>query len=684
MRMYVQTDNLYDIVTIRGERSMSNEKHYAKHLHPNTKGSVLYIFFFPCALFFLEGVVKYNSFGVLFNRGLGYTLLFTVPAGLICSIFCSLWSRKVNRRCSIVLMCIITCWYMLQMVYFLIFQTFLTLYSLGGAVKLISYWREGIEGVKNAAGPLLLLCIPLFLLFVFNRHITPERRSGWRKTGSLALGAVVFQMLAVLTVTSATAGVMSPQVLYQESFIPDLSVSTFGVATTLRLDAKQLIFGAPGMDSDQSGQPRTSQPPEDTSKQPLYEPNQMNIDFEGLIAAQTNPTLKEMHQFFSGRTPTLKNEYTGRFKGKNLIFITAEGFSSYAVDPTLTPTLYKLANTGFVFRHYYNPLWWASTSDGEYVPCTSLVPKPGVWSLYRSSSNDMYFCLGNQFRRIGYSTRAYHNHAWDYYRRDVSHPNMGYDYKGVGNGLEVKQTWPESDLEMMQVTLPEYLGTVPFHIYYMTVSGHMNYTFMGNSMASKHKDEVQHLQMSENARAYKACQIELDLALEYLLQQLEEAGQLESTVICLSADHYPYGLDKTVIDEMAGHEVDKTFEIYQNTLILWSGDMKEPVIVDKLCDTLDLVPTLSNLFGLEYDSRLLMGQDIFSDSPGLVVLSNRSFISELGKYDAMADVFTPNEGSIVPENYVRDVAAEIRNMFNYSVKILENDYYAKLGLPREP
>ncbi|MPM14477.1 Lipoteichoic acid synthase 2 [bioreactor metagenome] len=378
----------------------------------------------------------------------------------------------------------------------------------------------------------------------------------------------------------------------------------------------------------------------------------------------------------------MKNEFTGRFAGKNLIFITAEGFSSYAVDPELTPTLYKLANSGFVFSNFYNPLWWVSTSDGEYAACTSLIPKPGVWSFYQSRNNDMYFCLGNQFSRLGYNPRAYHNHTWSYYNRDLSHPNMGYDYKGLGKGLPVKKTWPESDLEMMELSLPEYINDVPFHTYYMTVSGHMNYTFMGNSMSKKHQQEVSHLSLSEPARAYLACQMELDRALAYLLEELEAAGQLENTVIALSADHYPYGLEKESIDELAGHSVEEKFELYRSTLILWSGDMTEPVVIDKPCDSLDILPTLSNLFGLPYDSRLLMGQDILSDSPGLVVFSDRSFLTKWGSYNAATDTFTPTGGASLPEGYALGVARSVQDMFAYSVKILERDYYGRLGLPQ--
>ena len=78
---------------------------------------------------------------------------------------------------------------------------------------------------------------------------------------------------------------------------------------------------------------------------------------------------------------------------------------------------------------------------------------------------------------------AYHNHTYTYYGRHISHPNLGYVYKGLGNGLDVKESWPESDLEMIEKTVPEYMNSQPFHTYYMTVSGHMQYSFTGNYIA---------------------------------------------------------------------------------------------------------------------------------------------------------------------------------------------------------
>src|SRR5690554_419664 len=113
----------------------------------------------------------------------------------------------------------------------------------------------------------------------------------------------------------------------------------------------------------------------------------------------------------------------------------------------------------------------------------------------------MPFVMGNQLKDLGYKTMAYHNHTYSYYKRHVSHPNMGYDYKGVGNGLKVKEVWPASDLEMFEQTIPEYIDNQPFHSYYMTVSGHLRYSFEGNSMAHKNKDVVKDLLYSEAGKA---------------------------------------------------------------------------------------------------------------------------------------------------------------------------------------
>src|SRR5699024_6322962 len=140
--------------------------------------------------------------------------------------------------------------------------------------------------------------------------------------------------------------------------------------------------------------------------------------------------------------------------------------------------------------------------------------------------------------------------------------------------LDVKETSPEADVEVMEVKVDEYIDEEPFHTYYMTISGHMQYSFEGNEKAYKHRNAVSDAPDSEQAKAYRATQIELNQALEYLLDRLEEEGVLNNTLIALSGDHYPYGLDDETIDELAGHTVEQNFELYENHFILYAEGME--------------------------------------------------------------------------------------------------------------
>ena len=405
----------------------------------------------------------------------------------------------------------------------------------------------------------------------------------------------------------------------------------------------------------------------------------MEIDFEALMERdQDHPMLTDMHEYFSKVEPTAENQWTGRFAGKNLIWVVAEGFSTLAMDPQRTPTLWKLSHEGIICDHFYTPLWGVSTSDGEYVTTTGLIPKSGVWSYSESSDNYMPFGFGTLFKDLGYRTLAYHDYLYDYYDRNLSHPNMGYEYYGIGNGLDMEideENFPPSDQEMMEKIVPQFVDEDQFMVYCLTVSGHLKYDYERNSMARRHWNQVSDLGYSEAVTAYLACQMELELAMESLVNQLEEAGKLDDTVIVLSADHYPYGLTDEEYSELLGHEVDPVFEIYKNTLILWSAEIDEPVHVDKFCSSLDVMPTLANLFGLEYDSRLIMGRDILSDEPGLVIFSNYSFITDKGRYDSTTDTFEMWDRSEPDPDYVAERLSEVQNRVAYSASILDNDYY---------
>ena len=634
--------------------------------------------FFSLALFFQECVLKVYAFGSLFDMGLVLAGLFSFSHGFLAALFVSLFRGRLNRVIGFIMLFISSLWLMIQTVYYTIFSTFFTLYSFSGAGDAAEFWKTAMNGIFHSLPPLILMVVPLILYFVLGRFLKQSSRPPiWAYAAVLLLSALI-QVGAVAAVYRCDDGVMSQKYLYTKTFIPSLSVKNFGAVTTFELDLKNMVFGMADTETAEAYEKEEER--KRTAGNIHYEDNVLDIDFAALSEGETNANLRDMHEYFGSVTPTAQNEYTGMFEGKNLIWICAEGFSTWALDEEKTPTLWKMANECFVFENYYNPIWGVSTSDGEYTVCTGLLPKTGVWSMSESAKNDMAFCMGNQLSAQGYLCNAYHNHSYTYYNRDESHPNMGYNFIAKGNGLDIVTQWPESDVEMMEETVGDYSGSEPFHIYYMTVSGHLEYNFGGNAMAAKHRAEVETLPYSDAAKAYIACQIELNDAVESLIQSLSAAGVLDDTLIVLSGDHYPYGLTIDKINELNGSEVETNFELYHSTLIMWNSALaaQDPVIVEKPCYSVDVLPTLSNLMGVPYDSRLLMGHDIFSTASPLVVFANHSWLTDKGRYNAVSGEFIPNDGVSVEEGYARSMMEKVNAMFTYSAKILETDYYAKV------
>ena len=400
------------------------------------------LLFFLGSILWLEGIYRAFYVRPFFDVGLVYILLFSLPLAGMCALLTSLWGKKGNRKAGFAVLGVLTLWYMIQSVYHTIFATVLVTKSFNMAGQALgSYWKETLLGIWEALPALLLLAVPLVVYFFQPRFALLNRPDGRVLLGVIG-GVIIVQAAAVLAIALPTGGIMTTRQIYRETFVPDLTVSHFGLATTLRLDIEQTLFGleepsrpdpgegsvstlAPGNVSVQPEEPEEGKTPAASG------PNVMDIDFDALIANETDSTLKDMHEYFRDRTPTEKNQYTGMFQGKNLLLFTGEAFWIGAVNEQYTPTLYKLAHSGFVFENFYNPLWYYSTVDGEYAATTGLIPTNQVNASQRYAGKNgvsMYFSMGNQLRALGYPTLAYHNNTANYYDRNLSHPNLGYDF----------------------------------------------------------------------------------------------------------------------------------------------------------------------------------------------------------------------------------------------------------------
>ncbi len=424
----------------------------------------------------------------------------------------------------------------------------------------------------------------------------------------------------------------------------------------------------------------------------VYGHSVSSVDFAALAGAGGN--CADIDAYVSTLTPSSQNAYTGAFAGKNLILICAEAFSGFLIDPELTPALYRLSTNGINFNDYYQQSI-AGTTGGEYQLLFGLIPTSGGSSIKEITQNGTHTNMGAFLNDKGYFGMAFHNSTYTYYDRHETHTKLGYSggYMGLGNGLEelISPKWPASDLELMQETLPMYIDKQPFDVYYMTVSGHSVYAFGNNAMSRENKDAVDawceknNLSYTEPVHAYIAANLELEKAVDYLVKTLEEKGIADDTVICIAPDHFPYGLDSDAslgnmpyLSELYGYPVNTYEERDRSRAIIWCGALEdhEPIIVDTPASSVDILPTLCNLFGVEWDSRLYVGRDVLSDALPLVFFGNYDWKTDLGHYSSSKNIFTPtDEDAVIPEDYVKQISSIVRNKMTFSKSVLSHDYY---------
>ena len=630
-------------------------------------------------LFLITFIIIYEellfSF-LIFNdiSNIFYKIVFSSIFGIFIHLLTSSINVKLGKIIRNTIITIISFVFGAQFVYYQIYKSIISFYSFSNGGQVFQFWQTILEVIINNWNKILLILYPVVILIALHKTKLLNVKKISKKnvfSGFLAIFILQISALCAMNFSNANNEIYSTKNLYNKSHVPILMAEKMGVITTMRLDLQRLAT-----DFNDNTILAVSNDFEEIKSEEVIEYNMLNLDWNAIIQNESNQTIKSMHEYFSTQEPTTKNEYTGMFEGKNVVVFVAEAFNEVAIDENITPTLYKLYNQGFQFDNFYTPLFPVSTADGEYIADTSLIPKENVWSLSKISKNYMPYSYANVFENLGYTSQAYHNHSATYYDRDEYIKGMGYDsYIARGTGLEERMDcshWPNSDLDMINATVDDYINDDKFVAYYMTVSGHLEYNTGGNYIANKNWNLVKDLPYSNKAKCYMATQIELDKAVEQLINRLEEAGKLDDTVIIISGDHYPYGLTLDELNELSDYKKDDTFEKHRMSLLIWNNQMKQPVKVEKVASSLDIIPTVLNLFGVSFDSRLLMGTDLLSDSEGLVIFSNRSFITSKGRYSSLTKKFVGEE---VDENYVDNISKIIYNKYQMSRLILENDYY---------
>lgn len=670
-------------------------------------------------LFFLAITYWEVFLGCLTQGGMAginyWFLLFAVPQSLVFAALCG-WGRDhINRVLVALLVFVLFAFYTAQFIFFQAFGSVISLSMIGmGGDAMDDFGWAMMVTIKESIGLLLLLALPVFasIIWIFLKKPYAGKVRLFLRPAVLALAVLLWLSAGPILKLGGTKESSAYQA-YRSSLIDaDTSARRIGVLTTTMMDLRTSMAEgeyddeiATTVGSAVSGDtveiPTVSESipvigtetavPQAPEKDPVdRSPNTLQaIDFAYLSSLAQEDAVKSLCDYYAAMPGTNKNEYTGLLEGYNVIFVCAESFCSYAISEEVTPTLYRMANEGIVLTNFYNS-FKNTTTNGEFAFMTGLWPDvsrkadKGVTtgSFGQSVNNLMPYGLGNVFAELGVKSFAFHNYLGRYYGRDKTHANLGFKCKFMGE-MKFSNKWPSSDLEMMKQSVDDFIHEDRFNVYYMTFSGHGPYRTDNNAISKANAPKVpkningHHLEPI--ARCYIANNLEVEWSMEYLLQRLEEEDKLDNTLIVLVGDHYPYYLTDRAAKSILGQLPEKDFERYHSTCIMWFAG-KEPIICDTPCCNVDILPTVLNLLGIEYDSRLLSGTDIFSDSLHAAMLYNKYFITDSVKYNAANGtatwlIDTENMTEEQMQTYVDNVYNTLKAKYAAALSINKLDFY---------
>ena len=627
--------------------------------------------FFYCTILAMEIIFSLFINTIPTLESIINIVLHTAIVSSILSIISGLFTKKINKIIISIILFIISLLFTVQIVFHNIFNVYFNFLLIGLSDQINSFLGDALKYILNNSLYIIIFFLPFIIFLLFSKHF--ELRRNDKINIFIYIFIITLSLLLFIINMNSTKGETgSTYSLYKESSSYEQNINKLGVLNSYELDFIRVIFGS----KDDIDNIEIKDEEEVIKEVEIkYDDNKLDLNFD---KPTNNKDIQTINKYMKNSDYSSQNEYTGKFKDYNLVYIVAESFSEIGVNEELTPTLYKLIHDGYYFSNFYTPLN-LSTIGGEFQGITGLYPNSSILKKWRSGSNYYPYGLGTVFSNMGYNTYAYHDNWYKFQDRHKYLKALGFtNYKACSNGLEKKMNckrWPSSDVDMIKATTDDYINSdKPFMTYYMTVSGHMGYSNSSNYIANKNKSLVKDLKVSSAAKAYQATQIELDRALNELIVRLESSGKLDNTVIVLVADHYPYGLELSAINELSSYKRDSTYEVNHNNLIIWNKNI-EHLEINKPAMSVDLIPTVYNLFGVKYDSRLFAGRDIFSDSEGIVIFNNRSWITKEGKYYSSSNKFYGNN---VDSSYINKVNSLVKNRLNISKKIIQNDYYRYL------
>ena len=621
----------------------------------------------------------------IFNYSSIRVLVGILVAAIFFAIILSFCNKLINKITIITIVSIFTIYALMQAGFNNYLGTYMSFSTTSQAGAVADFIFDFLASFKLYYWLILLPLILLVLYYIFlDKKITSENNDKKFNNDVRILFILVLVMNVVMYHNSLTVRFMqndmqliSNEKLFKNPVISNIAVNQFGLGVYAVLDIKS-IFTNNTLEMVEYNR---------SNKQLEIDPEKArNIDdtkWKQVNEKETNETYKNLNSYFMSKSITPKNDYTGLLKDKNLIVIMIETGSNVLTDyPEYFPNMAKLYNEGWAWVNNFSPRNACSTGNNEMSGITSLYTISNRCTSNVYKDNTYFESIFNLFNNAGYTTAAYHDYTEKFYERKTYLPNMGskkyYNVDDLGIVLKDEaQPWP-SDVEFFNKAIPDFINEDKFMVWLTTVSPHMKYD-VSSTTGDMYLDMFSDKSWSIDSKRYMSKLKIFDNAVGALLDSLEKSGKLSDTVIVLYSDHEPYGLDDDKFAEITKYSINNYLNIDRTPFIIYNPSL-EAKKYDEYTSYVNILPTIANLFDLEYDPRLYGGNDLLSDTyENYVVFSDGSWRSDIAFYDANSANITYFGKKIYPYNEIKRINDNIKNEIIMNNLAIETDYFTYLN-----
>jgi phosphoglycerol transferase MdoB-like AlkP superfamily enzyme len=370
------------------------------------------------------------------------------------------------------------------------------------------------------------------------------------------------------------------------------------------------------------------------------------------------------------------NEYQGLFKDKNVIVVLMESIDSWLVTEDTMPTLYRMMNEGINFTNHYSVMYDSgATFNSEFMVNTGyMTPFNGGLAAYTYGDNKYPYSLANLFKTSGYMVNQFHFNDGNFYNRRQMAFTYGYENYYSGKELGYANSFEDSlfmsEEELSNLMLPNQ----KFMSFFTTYSAHMPYTLDSQecSLLISSDNVRKEASKDEEMSCIKAQAGETDKFFKLLLANLSKKKMLDNTVIIGVTDHYTYSFtNQDLVHELKGITDDNL--IHKVPFFIWSNNINHQEVTN-VNSNIDVLPTIASIFALNYNPKYYLGKNILDSNYNDFVFFRDYSWNDGNTYFKNNQVI----GSDVSNEYIKEKNNKINSILDINKKVLETNYFGRM------